>query len=262
MLFYNKHMSTAKNKYILTSLNHALIILDLLSVRTNLGVTEISRITGYDKASVYKMLYTLQHRGYVVKNDNAQYNISEKLAGTLKPRERENIGMIAAPYMNNLRDITEETVLLGVLNTNGRVVLMAKEEGIHNDSIKIRLGYELDSYSNALGKMLLSNLDDPFREALMKVVSIYPHTENTITDPEELNKQLAEYTGKDYVIQFDENYPNHSDVSSPVYDADGRVVAGLSIACSTDKMKAHQEFFTQQLIHYAKSISAAMGYRG
>ena len=63
-------MSTSehpKDKNILSSLNHALKIMDLLSVRSNLGVTEISRITGYDKSSVYKMLYTMQHRGYVVK---------------------------------------------------------------------------------------------------------------------------------------------------------------------------------------------------
>ena len=51
-----------KDKNILSSLNHALKIMDLLSVRSNLGVTEISRSTGYDKASVYKMLYTMQHQ--------------------------------------------------------------------------------------------------------------------------------------------------------------------------------------------------------
>ena len=116
-----------KDKNILSSLNHALKIMDLLSVHSNLGVSEISRITGYDKSSVYKMLYTMQHRGYVVKTDGARYALSSKLAANGgQALARQNVTDVAAPHIRRLRDACGETVLVGMLNINGKVIFTGK----------------------------------------------------------------------------------------------------------------------------------------
>ena len=58
---------SVKRQYLLNSVNNTLKILDLLSVRDSLGVAEISRLLKLDKTSVFKMLYTLEHRDYVIK---------------------------------------------------------------------------------------------------------------------------------------------------------------------------------------------------
>ena len=254
-------MKEYKDKNILTSVNHTLKVLDLLCVRTNLGVSEISRITGYDKASVYKMLYTLQHRGYVIKDENAKYNISEKLATGSKPAERHNVSDIAVPYLQRLRDLTKETIFLGVLNTNGKVVLLNIENGLCNDSLKSRLAYELDAYSTALGKLLLANLDEAFLDNVLNIIQLYPLTENTITDKEELKKQLLSYKNNQYVIQHDENYMGHSDIASAIYDENNRIVAGLSIGCTTEKLKTNKDEFIKHLLETSQTISSMMGYQ-
>ncbi len=67
-----------KKPYLLSSVNNALKILDLLSVRDNIGVAEISRLLKLDKASVFKMLYTLEHRDYVIKTADAKYRLGIK----------------------------------------------------------------------------------------------------------------------------------------------------------------------------------------
>lgn len=67
-----------KKPYLLSSVNNALKILDLLSVRDNIGVAEISRLLKLDKASVFKMLYTLEHRDYVIKTAGAKYRLGIK----------------------------------------------------------------------------------------------------------------------------------------------------------------------------------------
>ena len=253
-------MSEYRDKNILSSVNHTLKILDLLCVRTNLGVSEISRITGYDKASVYKMLYTLQHRGYVLKDENARYNISDKLAPGVKPAERQSVSDVAEPYLKRLRNLTHETVMLGVLNTSGRVVILAKEDGNNPDSLKTRVAFELDAYSNALGKVLLSHLDPAFLEALGQVIELYPLTPNTVTDKEVLKKQLIECRQADYYEQYDENYIGHSDISAPIFDSNGRIVAGLSVACPTYRLKEKRDIFITYLKEAAAAISKDMGY--
>ena len=250
-----------KDKNILSSLNHALKIMDLLSVRSNLGVTEISRITGYDKASVYKMLYTMQHRGYIVKTDGARYSLSSKLAANgVQTVARQNIVDVATPYMRQLRDECGETVLLGVLNINGKVIFTCKEEGRSADSIKTRTAYEIDAYTNAAGKLLLANLDPHMLKSILGSIKIYNHTPATVPDAAALTAQLDVLRDAEYAEQYDENYFGHSDIAAPVQDETGRCVATLSIACPTEVLKEKRGDFIPMLLDTADKISADMGW--
>ena len=252
----------SKDKNILSSLNHALKIMDLLSVRSNLGVTEISRITGYDKSSVYKMLYTMQHRGYVIKTDDARYALSSKLsANGSQAIARQNVVDVAAPHIRRLRDKSGETVLLGVLNMNGKVIFTYKEEGTQEDSIRTRTAYEIDSYTNAAGKLLLAHLEKPLQESILNGIRIFPLTPYTVPDQAALLSQLEALRDAGYAEQYDENYYGHADLASLIRDESGRCIASVSIACSTDKLKEKRDEFLPLLLETASRISGGMGYR-
>ena len=252
-----------KDKNILTSLNHALKIMDLLSVRSNLGVTEISRYTGYDKSSVYKMLYTMQHRGYVIKTDDARYALSSKLSANGSPAaSRQSVVDVAAPFIKRLRDKCGETVLLGVLNINGKVIFTYKEEGTQEDSIRTRTAYEIDSYTNAAGKLLLSGLDAPMQDTIINSLTLFPHTPNTVRDKTLLIKELEALKSADFAEQYDENYIGHSDLAAPIRDNTSRCIAAISIACPTDRAKEKRDEFLPLLLESASSISTQMGYAG
>ena len=254
------NMGTHKDKNILSSLNHALKIMDLLSVRSNLGVTEISRITGYDKASVYKMLYTMQHRGYVVKTDGARYALSSKLAANGgQAMARQNVTDVAAPHIRRLRDACGQTVLLGVLNTNGKVIFTCKEEGPAPDSIRTRTAYEIDAYTTASGKLLLANLDRPMQKYILSGIQLYAHTPVTIIDEAAFQIQLDALRDAPYAEQYDENYFGHSDIAAPIRDESGRCIAAVSIVCPTAVLKEKRGDFLPLLSDAAKKISAAMG---
>ena len=251
-----------KDKNILSSLNHALKIMDLLSVRSNLGVTEISRITGYDKASVYKMLYTMQHRGYVVKTEDARYSLSSKLAANgVQTQARQNIVDVATPYLRRLRDDCGETVLLGVLNINGKVIFTCKEEGRSPESIRTRTAYEIDAYTNAAGKLLLAHLDRQMLKSILEGIQIYAHTPATVPDEAALLAQLDALRGSAYAEQYDENYYGHSDIAAPVHDETGRCIATVSIAAPTEILKEKREEFLPMLMDTADRISADMGWK-
>ena len=65
-------------KYIMSSLSNALDILDLLSKRDNIGVMDISKALGISKSSIFKMLYTLEAKGFVRKDHDAKYSLGMK----------------------------------------------------------------------------------------------------------------------------------------------------------------------------------------
>ena len=251
-----------KDKNILSSLNRALKVLDLVSVRPGLGVSEIARSTGYDKASIYKMLYTLEHRSYIEKTEDARYYVSEKLAHRQdKGATNKDIIEVSIPYMQRLRDECRESVYLGVLNTNGRVIFLHMEAGLKADSINTRIGYEIDAYSTSTGKILLANLDDAMQASIVSRLSFRALTPTTVTSAAVLQAELDMLRGEIYAEEFGENYPGHSDGASPIFDEDGRCLAAISIVCPVHSLEQDNKRFRVMLIRTAKLISQKMGYQ-
>ncbi len=66
-------------RYILSSVNHTLKVLEILMIRDDISLDELTRLTGYNKTSVFKMLYTLEHQGFVKKRDKTHYQLGDKL---------------------------------------------------------------------------------------------------------------------------------------------------------------------------------------
>ena len=71
-----------KDRYLLSSLNNALCLLDLLSHASSLSLAELTHLSGMDKASVFRSLYTLEKNGYVQKLPEARYRLGMKSSTT------------------------------------------------------------------------------------------------------------------------------------------------------------------------------------
>jgi DNA-binding IclR family transcriptional regulator len=250
-----------KDRYIMSSVNSALKVLDLLSIRDHIGVAEISRITGIDKTSVFKILYTLEHRDYVIKTADAHYKLGIKLSNYGdRASERQSIVDVATPIMRRLRDDCHESVYLGILNTNGRVILMHREDGDSPNRIVTRIGYEMACYTNALGKLLLANLDAAMQKSIVDGLQFRPLMPKTVPSTKILYGQLTELRGKEWAEEYEENYPGHSDLAAPIYDGADRCIAALSIVCVSTVLRENKEAFLPVLLRASRDISRKMGY--
>lgn len=254
---------SVKRQYLLNSVNNTLKILDLLSVRDSLGVAEISRLLKLDKTSVFKMLYTLEHRDYVIKTADAKYRLGIKFTnyGSLVA-ERQTIADVAAPYLSRLQAATGETVCLSTLNTNGRVIVTHLIEGDDPEHIAARIGYEMDAYSNANGKLLLANLPSETQATIFKKITLIPHTPFTVTDRAAFQQQLDLLRGQSIVTERDEDILGHCDIASPVYDHMGNCCSAVSIVCTNSHMEARHNTYQSLLLQTAENISRKMGFYG
>lgn len=250
-------------KYLLSSVNNALKILEVLMVRDNISLKELTDITGLDKTSIFKMLYTLQYRGFIEKKDHAKYKLGRKLssyAGTAATRQ--SLIDAAQPYIFRLWANTQQTVTLSVLSANGKVIIMGIKIEKGQNSIHGRIGAEMESYTSATGKVLLANLDPDIQEKMLRTLRLTPYTPKTITDPEALRRQLIRLRGEAVVDAFDENRLGHSDVAAPIYDYDGSCIAALALVFHTEMRQDHLPFYRQQVQNAAVQLSIRMGYRG
>ena len=124
------------------------------------------------KASAFRLLYTLEKRGFVYKTPDAKYKLGIKFAnyGALVV-ERQEIVQVCRPYLKMLRDKHNETVHLSSLTESGRAFFSYKENSSNSIQMTSRIGSEKDAYCTAGGKALLAELDFALRNASPRIFS-------------------------------------------------------------------------------------------
>jgi len=226
-----------KDQYLLSSLDNALQLIDLLSEKEDLGLAEITKSLNMSKASVFRMLYTLEKRAFVKKSDDAKYDLGMKFVryGTIVT-ERQNIVQKSRPYMQKLRDTFNETAHLAIITQSGKMVFIYKEYSASSIQMTARVGTEKEAYCTATGKVLLAYLPSGEQESIAHAYDYQQYTPNTIMSPESLLEELARIREQGYSVDNEESEVGLTCLSAPILDYRGQCVAALSLSGPTARM--------------------------
>lgn len=258
-------MSQKENdkKYLLKSLNKALKVLDIITVREELTLTEICAITGLDKTTAFKILYTLERRGFVLKTADLHYRVGDKIAHYDNSRtERKNIVEVATAPIHSLCVSTRETVSLAILNSNGRSINIYVEEGSAADHVPSRIGLELDAYSVPVGKVLLAYTSPNIVQTILQNAPLRAYTTSTISSAAQLYQALDEVRALGYCMDSNQRFDGRSSVAAPIFDHNNECIAAVALVCTTDTFLQKKEIFVDRVLQTAAYISRNMGYTG
>lgn len=250
-----------KDKYLMSSVFNTLEVLDLLSKYDELGVAEISKILNMGKASVFRMLYTLEKKDYVHKTSDAKYKLGIKFAqyGSIV-LDKQNIFTLIKPFLQKLRDKYNETTHLGILDDDLNVIFMAKESSKASIQMTSRVGLKLPFYATAMGKVLVANkLNDEMKEKI-KCYNLVRFTDNTITTYDELIELLKQIKDQEYAEDLEESEDGLICYAVPIKDITGDTVASISISGPSVRMIDNKENLLVSLKETANEVSTAMGY--
>lgn len=249
------------DKYLLSSVSNALEILDALGETQAMGVAEISKLLNMGKSSVFRLLYTLESKGYVYKDSTAKYMLSRKFSylGSIVA-ERQNEFHLTHPTLVKLRNQTGETVHLGILISNNKVMFVDKIQSDYQLQMNSRIGYELDSYASGCGKALLSVLLDTPREDELKQIKFKKFTDKTITSYEQLIKVLRHIQECGYSLDDEESEQGLTCVSVPIISHQGKAPIAISISGSTSRINAKMEENLRALREAADEISNILAF--
>jgi IclR family KDG regulon transcriptional repressor len=210
-----------------------------------LGITEISRRTLLNKGTVYRILLTLEHLGYV-RRDYAEnkYRLGFELfrlgslvqAGMDCRRE-------ALPVMRKLHEECGETVNLNVIHENQRVCIECIESS-KEVRIFARVGMAAPLIRGASGKVLLAFIP----EDQIKVIA------RGLTKAEALKlfKDLKAIRKQSYAVSKNERVPGALSISAPIFSYSGNVVAGLTVSGPVER-------FSERAIEKNISLVARAG---
>lgn len=177
-------------------LQKALDVVEFLVYRPAATMREISDGTGLEKAAVYRILNTLEQRGFTTRDEQKRYSPGPRLRAAASALVSGNdVVSHLLPAMHLLRDEFHETVNLGVLRGT-EVKYLAIVESQLSLRMTAEVGSTHPARSTALGKAILAEMtDDDVLAALSE------STESTPTFFEELNRTRD----RGYAIDFEEN---------------------------------------------------------
>jgi len=258
-------MKKASPNYPIKVLDKTFSILDiLLQHGSSMHMTEITEKLGLYPSTIHRILDTLKYRGYVEQDPKSQkYRLGLKLLelGMAKLHQMDLVKE-AIPYLKELVKLCNETVHLGVLE-GGEVLYLAKEESSQTIRMISYVGKRAPLYCTALGKILLAYMSEEEREKILQNREFPRLTENTITDKEELEKELNRIKKQGFALDREENEKDVRCMAAPIRNYQEKVIAAISISSPIFRInKDVQNNLKEALLKTSEKISKRLGYNG
>lgn len=214
--------------------NAARLLKEFSRTDRELGVSELARRLGLATSTVHRLLATLTAEKLLERAPGgyrlglALHDIGANVSPHLDLHEA------ALPVMATLRHSTGETVQLAVLD-GLESVYIDRLESPHTVRIFSRAGTRLPATTTSTGKVLLAAL--PAEELSTRLRGWTPQrfTPFTILDEGTLRARLREIADRGWADNREESRVGVVSVGAPIHDADGLVIAALSVAAPSDR---------------------------
>ena len=236
-------------------------ILNYISRQGKAGLVECASAIDIPVGTIYPILQTLSDVGYLnYDSQTRQYSIGLDffLAGSRYAAIDNGYSSMSRILSDAAGRCGGETVHLARLD-GGNVLYLMKIESTCSVRTYSSVGISLPAYGTALGKALLSDLDE------RQVMELYPDglkpiTENTITSFDVLFSQLDDVRRCGFAYEREESNYDVACVAMPLR-VNGRVMAAISVAMPVFRYSvAKKNTIENELAGIRDSIEAILPY--
>src|SRR6056297_417411 len=181
-----------KSEYIIQAVSHALDLLEQFHDDVDeLGVTELSKRLKLHKNNVFRLLATLESRGYIEQNratENYRLGLKSLELGQTFIKQ---MGLLrqAKPILEKMVEDCNETSYVTIFK-EGHVVYLDVLETDMTVRVVSRVGSRLPSYCTASGKVHLAYLSEEEVNEILPNEELKTYTPTTIGSRSQLKSQL------------------------------------------------------------------------
>lgn len=243
------------------SVDRAMAILEMLASEGDLGVTQIARELDVHKSTAFRLLAALEGRDLVEQNqDRGKYRLGRGLLRlAAATTARLDIIQESRPIARALALETGETVNVAVLS-DGAALYLDQVAGSSALQPHNWVGQRIPLHATSNGKILLSGLSDA--DALREAGPLRFYTAHTITTAAGLTAELAEVRSRGWAIAIDEMEVGLTAIAGPVRDAQGDVMASMSVSGPTFRLDARRvPVIAVAVADAARRLSIRMGWQ-
>lgn len=215
--------------YSISAVDRAIQLLEVMAETPDAGVSELAERTGFTKSLIFRLLFTLEERGFVIKDAvRRTYSLGWRamLLGDDARRQSKLISS-AEPYMDQLFLAFGHNVILQILDRDSSVVI-AQRRARTDGRVYANAMRRGPLYAGGGSKVLLAYAPSDVTERVLSQ-PLARFTPNTICDSERLREVLAVIRRDGWAISNAEVDHDVTSVAVPVFSANGEPVAALSV---------------------------------
>lgn len=229
------------------------------------GVRELARASALPPTTVHRTLAALHNEGLVDREtESERYRIGlEFYRMAWRAEARFPIRDVALKSMRKVVEECNETTFLGLYDpTRLEMMFAAVAESSHPLRYFIPLNQWIPVYTSASGMAIMAFLPRKERQEIVEHTQLAPLTENSITDPEILEKELARIRAQGYACTHSQRTAGAVGVAAPLWGPNGRVIGDLVITIPEQRFDAREEPRLADLLRrHADCITGQIGGR-
>ncbi|MFC6723576.1 IclR family transcriptional regulator [Halobium palmae] len=245
----------------LTTIQRAFEMIEALLRLDGAGPARIAREFGIPRSTAHDYLRSLETTGYVIERDGV-YRISHQFLATGGRLKRRNpLYHVARGELAALARDTGEVANVSI-EEGGQWILLHKELGERALDLGTYPGLHTPLHTHAAGKSILANLSESARTAIIEN-GLERMTEHTVTDPEELEAELAAIREDGYAIDADQQVVGMGVVAAPLL-VDGSVLGAVAIVCPSKRLlnEPYRRELTQKVLESSDTITVNYRFGG
>ncbi|MGM0923688.1 MAG: IclR family transcriptional regulator [Bacillota bacterium] len=248
------------------SLERALTLLNKLSeYPEGIQISRLAEQVGLTKSTVHRLLATLTNMNYTIKDEETdKYKIGlQVLFLSRNLINNINVVTIAKPFLEKLCQEVNETVHL-CIEDRGEVIYIDKIESNQTIRMYSRIGSRAPIYCTAVGKVLLSGMDQDKKNETISKMKFIPKTPTTITSKKEFLEEIEKVDSQGYALDNSENEASLMCVAFPIFDHNGKIIASFSVSGPNNRVTPEliETTLIGKMKQYSVEISRNLGYTG
>lgn len=251
----------SEKKQTLQTADRALCLIELLgNCGKQMSAQEISKELGTSRTATYALLNSLQQKNFIEKDSRTKkYFIGYRML-ELGARYRYQHYFVPACERGiyTLVRKWKFQINLSIYKDPAICVFLyvkTPEEYSHATPHTV-----MPAYATGGGKLLLANLPDEQLRDTLERIELRPYAKATITDKQQLLRELEEIRMQGYSTEREENYKGRGCIACPIYDSEGAVLAALSMVIPIEQMDEKFDLILEDLKNVCYDISQELGY--
>lgn len=219
-----------------------------------LSAGELLKRVDLSRPTLYRLLYTLEQSGFVVSVGEPQrFRLGPSVARLAHVwTSTQDMGLLAQPMMQRLRERTGETVALFVPQGVYRVCV-AEVPSHQALSFKRGVGYSERIVVGASGRAILAHI-------ALGEGELARYAEDTKVDLKGYPKELEAIRKRGYATSRDELLQGAVAIAAPYFNGAGEVAGSIAVFGPSARVHAPEvEVFGKLLVEEARALSKALG---
>ena len=217
------------NYFSIHAVERAMQVLEqfLIGRQQELGITELSERLEIPKASVYRLVATLESRNFLRRNpESGRYGLGIRLfeLGSSIPYLK-HLRVLTQPFLRELSEALDGVTHFSVLN-GAHIVFIEKMEWNKTMALRSAVGRLAPIHCTASGKAILGFLPANQRDEIIRQIEWIRFTKRTLMTSGDLLHDLMGVQERGYAVDDGESQESCFCIAAPVYSRQPHVPAG------------------------------------